>query len=213
MVTGDTAVRALAAVLGLLLTSGTVLATKYADPKRHRVYSANDQFFLDVNPETQVHVMYAVASPTSPLWSFSRPVWHEPILVASDGATVAIVPWMHVSVESLRNSASIDFWSARGRFRSQQLDGLCPRPELTEGRGPIGPDWRTWLLEIQDHGDSFTVVTTCDMSFELRFADGNIIARSASRRVVTALWLGGISVSMVLSLLLMRRLSKRGRLA
>src|SRR5262245_8637977 len=96
-------------VLALLACCSQALATSYAPPKRRDVYCSNRAFVLDVNPETNVHTVYAADHRTKPLWSFSRPVWHYPFLLSDDGSVVATVAWEHIREEDIANENGVEF--------------------------------------------------------------------------------------------------------
>ena len=170
-----------AACLALLLCATRASATSYASPVRHDVASRNGAFVLAVDSETEVHVVYAATDRATPLWSFSSSTWHEPMLVSDDGRVVARLPWLFTGLDAIGSGVGIEFRDASGLFRIQPLSTLCPDPERTDNRGPIGPDWRTWMRHVEDRGTTFEVTTTCGEFVELRYADGDIVHRSMTR--------------------------------
>ncbi|MBY0461392.1 MAG: hypothetical protein K2V38_29090 [Gemmataceae bacterium] len=168
-----------AAILTLLLAASPALATSYARPERHDVYSHNRAFVLDVNPETRTHTVYDVRDRSKPLWSFSCGVWHFPFLLSDDGQVAATVGWKHVREQDIAEADAVTFWNKGGEFRSHALRDLCPDPPRTQdvGVGPIGAFWRTWYTEVEDHGDSFTIRTTVGIAYRFRYADGELVER------------------------------------
>ncbi len=197
-----------AAILALLLTASPAFATSYAQPKRHDVFSRNGAFVLDVNPETEVHAVYDVRDRTKPLWSFSKPVWHYPFLVSDDGAVVVTVAWEHIQAERIDASVGVRFWNKDGEFRSYSLADLCADPPKTQdvGIGPIGDFWRTWYTDVEDHGDGFTLRTTCGVAHRFRYADGELVE---GRRIGFVgrgawWWVGCITAAIVVGVALWR---------
>jgi hypothetical protein len=153
------------------------MATSYAPPERHDVFSKNHAFVLDVNPQTQVHTIYATETRDKPLWTFSEPVGHAPILLSDDGTVVATIAWKHIKEENIPVAAGVQFWNKDGLFRSYSLRELCSNPPRTQdvGLGPVGEFWHTWYREATDGGDRFWLRTTTGSVFEFRFADGELI--------------------------------------
>jgi hypothetical protein len=187
------------ALLVLLLTVSPAFATSYAPPQRHDVFSRNRAFVLDVNPDTKVHTVYGVRDRGKPLWSFSCGVWHFPFLVSDDGQVVATVGWEHVQAQEIGEADAVTFWNKEGVFRSYAIRDLCPDPPKTQdvGVGPIGDFWRTWYKEVIDHGDSFTIRTTCGVEYRLRYADGEVVERRRFGWRVWGAWvltIGGAAV-------------------
>src|SRR5262245_29093585 len=138
-------------------------ATSYARPIRHDVFSPNRDYVLDVDPETEVHVVYATKDRTKPLWSFSMHVWQAPFLLSNDGAVVATLAWEHIRVQDLDDAQCIEFRNKEGVFKAYSFAELCPNPARTilTGGGPIGGFWRTWYTELDHyHDDTFRVRTT-----------------------------------------------------
>jgi len=165
------------AILLLLLSASPCYATKYASPKRHDVFSKNEAFVLDVNPETNLHVVFDVKDRTKPLWSVSFRVWHFPILLSNDGKVVATVAWEHVRVQDIGECAAVTFWNKDGKFRTYPLRELCPDPPKTVGPGPVGDVERTWHMGAGSVGDKFSVWTTRYWDYSFRFADGELLER------------------------------------
>jgi hypothetical protein len=178
----------LRASLMLLVTTSSCFATSYAKPERHDVFSHNRAFVLDVNPKTEVHIVYDVRDRTKPLWSFSKPVWHYPFLLSNDGTVVVTVAWKHVRAEHIAEAIGVEFWNRDGEFRTYPLRDLCPNPPKTQdvGHGPIGDFWRTWYFDVSDDGEAFTILTTSRVEHTFRFADGEMVER---RREGSSAWM------------------------
>ena len=157
-------------------------ATSYATPKRHDVFSPNRLFVLDVNPETSVHAVYSTADRSTPLWTFSKRVWHYPFFVSNDGKVVATTAWKHVREDKLATVPCINLWNASGTLRSYGFSEICPSPPPTSwvGVGPIGDSWRTWYTDASQDGDTFTVTTTDWYSFTFSLRDGAIVSKRLS---------------------------------
>jgi hypothetical protein len=172
----------LRAIFVLVVTTSSCFATSYTKPERHDVFSHNRAFVLDVNPKTEVHTVYDVRDRTKPLWSFSKQVWHYPFLLSNDGTVVVTVAWKHVQAEHLADAIGVRFWNRDGEFRTYPLRDLCPDPPKTKdvGVGPIGDFWRTWYFDVNDDGEAFTILTASRI-LTFRFADGEMVERSASR--------------------------------
>jgi hypothetical protein len=169
------------ACLLLVLFAMRASATSFTAPVKHDVPSRNGAFVLAVDPDTEIHVVSAATDRGTPLWSFSSSTWHEPMLVSDDGRVVARLPWLFTGLDAIGNGVGIEFRDASGLFRIQPLSTVCPDPERTDNRGPIGPDWRTWMHHVEDRGTTFEVTTTCGEFVELRYADGEIVHRSMTR--------------------------------
>jgi hypothetical protein len=168
-----------ASALVVLLTASPALATSYAQPVRHDVYSPNGAFVLDVNPETNTHTVFDARDRAAPLWSFSAGVWHNPFSLSNDGAVVARVGWEHVKVEDLPDPSAIIFWNRAGAFRRYSVAELCPDPPKTQDVdvGPIGDSWRTWYTKVDQDDETVTLRTTRGGKLRFRTSDGEIIER------------------------------------
>jgi hypothetical protein len=188
------------ATIVLLVSTSPCFASSYARPERHDVFSHNQAFVLDVNPETKVHTVYDARDRTKPLWSFSMPVWHFPFLLSNDGRVIVTVTSMYVKAEDIAESVGVRFWNRDSEFRTYPLRDLCPDPPKTQdvGVGPIGGFWRTWYTDVNDDGEAITIRTTCDVEYRFRLADGKLIER---RRLGWRAWgenmpviVGGLAV-------------------
>jgi hypothetical protein len=176
------------AVLVLLAVPCSAWGTSYAPPQRRDVYSPNRQFILDVNPETGVHSVYAVADRTRELWSFKLSVWLFDFALSNDGKVVAVVFWQHLHAEDVEEAVGVGFWNDGGLFRSYAVGELCPLPAHTRtwwgGHGPIGEFWRTWHDKVARYGDTLTVRTTGGWEYDFHISDGSI----QRRRMVVSAW-------------------------
>ncbi|MEK6238321.1 MAG: hypothetical protein N2C14_26695, partial [Planctomycetales bacterium] len=169
-----------ASILAAVLFSGTeAKATKFAEPRRHDVYSRNGKFVLDVNPQTNVHVAHATSDRSKALWSFSKRAGHGPFFLSNDGKTVAIVAWPYVHDKRLPTARCIQFWNASGEFASCQFSEIAPNPAPTSwvGGGPLGDSWRTWYFDIERDGDELTIHTTDLFSLTFSLRDGSMTQR------------------------------------
>lgn len=169
------------AVLLLASWLSSAGATTFVQPERHDVYSPNKRFVMDVDPETEVHNIYAVADRSQPLWSFSQPVWHGEWYLANDGAVAATLSWRFVQQDRVKQADGVRFWNAGGNFRSYGLVELAPQPAITSwgglGPGPIGSFWRTWYTDAEQTNDTFRLVTTDCYAYTFSLIDGSITSR------------------------------------
>ncbi len=192
----------------LLLAPAAARATSYAAPEPHDVYSPNGKFVLHVNPDTEHHVVYRTADRDTPLWSFDKPVGHEPYLLSNDGKVVVEVAWRHVRQENLASADCLVFRSASGVIRHHSFQDLCPAPARTSmvGIGPIGSFWRTWYTDLEQSNSSFTITTTDWYAYTFDTTTGDIVRRDLvlSNVRYRPLWLAGgfvVGVGLMLALL------------
>ena len=148
-------------LLLVLIPSADAFATSYASPEKRKVYSANREFYLFVDPESQTQVVYASSS-NDALWSFQLHIWHYPFLVSNDGQTVAVVAWQHVKEDNLGQSDCVTFFQSDGTRKGIPFDDVYHNPPRTSSVtiGPIGDFWRTWYHDVESSGDTFTIQTT-----------------------------------------------------
>ena len=81
-----------------------VLAFAYSpkQPEHHKRYSPNSEYFVDFNPETNVHTIYATKRPNEAIWSVETdafwPYKHDEsdgcLFVADDGSSFAGPTWV-----------------------------------------------------------------------------------------------------------------------
>ena len=149
-------------ILSALIWPFSAEATSYAPPEREEISSPNGEFLLIVDPETERHVISAAADPKTEIWAFTRGVWHFPFLLSNDGLTVAVVAWRHVKEDSLADGNCVTFYSSDGSEVRIPFSDVYPNPPKTRhvGVGPVGEFWRTWYHDVEQDGDTFTIVTT-----------------------------------------------------
>ena len=127
------------------------MATSYAPPEDRVVKSANGQYSLDINAETNRH---EIRKGKKVLWSFERRIWHDEFYLSNDGQRVLWVAWENVQVDDAKR------WRNRQADQAQQEeaivvyspDGVLVRKTFAEvsapikpvGPGPIGDFWRVW---------------------------------------------------------------------
>jgi hypothetical protein len=155
-------------------------AYSVARPERQEVRAPNGQFVLDVNPQTEIHTVYATKYRNSPLWSFTSPIWLGPIFLSDDGKVVAILAWEHVRAEDLDRKPCTRFWNEAGPLRSYSFAEICPNPRSRPfwEIGPIGPDWRVWCGDVRQDGDNLLVPTTDLYEYTFSLKDGAITNRA-----------------------------------
>jgi hypothetical protein len=206
----------LVALAVLLLVSPGLLATSYAPPRRHSVYSPNGSYFLDVDPRAETLTVYATADPKTPLWSFSSPIWHGPFYLSNDGRVAAGLAWVHVRVEDVEDAVAVQFWDRTGEFKSYAMADLCPRPRrpLPFAVGPIGGFWRVWYDQAEQVGDTLRVRTTDRYEYLFSLKDGTMTRRLVWSVVLLRYW-PYLSTALLLSLLLffLWRRARRRRMA
>jgi hypothetical protein len=108
----------LAPVAALVVAPVTGYATSFGTPERHDVFSPNGQFVLDVDPKTDTLTVYAVTDRNTPLWSFSKPIWHAPFFLSNDGKVVTSAAWKFVRTYDLHDTDCVLFRNKDGVFRS-----------------------------------------------------------------------------------------------
>lgn len=147
-------------------------------PVRHDVFSGNGLFVLDVDPANGNHVMYEASDRSRPLWSFTTRVWHEPLVAADDGKTVARLAWSHVTIEQMKTHHSVAFWDASGESKAHSFAEVCPDPlhAGVPGPAPMGDFWRTWLYDLHVDGSRLRVETTGRSGTTFSLSDGSILA-------------------------------------
>ncbi len=174
----------------LSLIPGFAFGHSSIQPKHHKRYSPNAKYFLDFNPETNFHSVYAVDSPDAPLWSFqSDAFWPYKqdesdgcLFVADDGASIAGLTWVH------REGKPPDYRTFDGlEFRGPNgLLAAYRRSRLPAGRLPVldipvriisfvfhGSRHRGRSLSRQ--GDSLHLSTFGMRSFTFSLSSGKII--------------------------------------
>lgn len=131
-----------ASVLSILLAV-SAFAYSPIQPKHHKRYSPNSKFFVDFNPDTNHHTVYAADSPDDPLWSFdSDAFWpYEDnesdgcLFVADDGASIAGPTWVHRTgyPPDYRVFDGMEFWDRNGQIAAYRVSEL--------------PSWRLKILD------------------------------------------------------------------
>ena len=124
-------------------------------PERHHRYSANHQFFLDFNPETHRHTVYAAEFPDDPIWSiesdafwpFKRDESDGCLFISDDGLAVAGPTWVHWTGQppDYRVFDGLEFWGPEGQTHAYRVS------ELPSWRLPI-LDFPVRILWIAIHG-------------------------------------------------------------
>jgi len=209
--------------LVFIFISLNCLATSYARPQAHNVYSPNRAFFLAVNPYTETHEIFKTKDSDTPLWYFKKKVWHFPFLVSNDGNKVATVEWKHIELEDL-DSSGIQIWTKNGVIKSIKIRELCPDPPKAEKimmEAPVNDKVHTWYYEVKSNGETFTIKTTCMDKFEISLADGEILSKTkvkslkreeeATLGILNIIGLASIPFLLYLVLFLTYRIFKKGR--
>lgn len=136
--------RNIAALTLFLLLPVSAFAYSPKQPEHHKRYSPNTQFFVDFNPETDRHTLYAANTPDESIWSFeSDAFWPYKkdesdgcLFVANDGATIAGPTWVHWTGHppDYRTFDGLEFWNANGKIAGYRVSEL--------------PSWRLKILDF-----------------------------------------------------------------
>jgi hypothetical protein len=177
------------ACLLLLLVSPSPCFAKKLPPQPRQVFSPNKAFFLVVDPQTRVHIVYASRDRSRSLWSLScSPL--DVILLSDDGKVVVTVDQQSVrgpvrigggpEAVDLARPVSIRFWNRDGVFKtcsSKDLWPDAPQPGPGGAKGTKDP----FLTNVnQWDGGHFTVCTNVGPPLTFRFADGAIVPHPPS---------------------------------
>ncbi|HUG71467.1 MAG TPA: hypothetical protein VMM76_27225 [Pirellulaceae bacterium] len=95
--------RYIAALALFLILPASAVAYSPKQPEHHKRYSPNAKFFIDFNPESNVHTVFATDSPDDPRWSiqsdafwpYKRDESDGCLFVADDGSSIAGLTWVH----------------------------------------------------------------------------------------------------------------------
>ena len=126
--------RYITAIALLLLLPVSTFAHSPKQPEKHKRYSPNAKFFIDFNPKTYIHTVFATDSPDDPPWSFkSDALWpykHDEsdgcLFLADDGLAIAGLTWVHWEGQppDYREFDGLEFWRSDGTntvYRISQL--------------------------------------------------------------------------------------------
>src|SRR4051812_10295140 len=80
-----------ACLLVLLCAESPAFASRIALPDRHSVYSPNEKFVADVEPEEKTVTVYAANDRSRPLWVFKWEIWVKQVMLANDGNSAALL--------------------------------------------------------------------------------------------------------------------------
>lgn len=136
--------RYIAALALFMLIPVSVFAYSPKQPEHHKRYSTNSKYFVDFNPETNRHSVYAADSPDDPLWSIESdafwPYKHDEsdgcLFVANDGSSIAGPTWVHWTGRppDYRIFDGLEFWNANGQVAAYRVSEL--------------PSWRLKVLDF-----------------------------------------------------------------
>ena len=141
-----------------LFLSVSAFATSPIRPEPHKRYSPNAKFFIDFNPETNVHKVFATDSPNDPRWSIqSEAFWpfkHDEsdgcLFVADDGSSIAGLTWVHWEGKppDYRKFDGLEFWQSDGTKTGYRIS------RLRSGRIPV-LDWPVRIVWHAIHGSNY----------------------------------------------------------
>ena len=126
-------------------------------PEHHKRYSPNAKFFIDFNPETDLHTVYATDSPDVSLWSVqSNAFWPYKqdesdgcLFVADDGLSIAGPTWVHWEGKppDYRTFDGLEFWNSDGNKT------VYRQSRLHSGRIPV-VDFPVRIVWLAIHGSN-----------------------------------------------------------
>lgn len=169
----------------LMILSIPAFAWSPKQPEHHQRYSPNTKFFLDFNPETNVHTVFATASPNNPLWSIQSdafwPYKHDEsdgcLFVANDGLSIAGQTWVHLEGSPAGYLAfdGLEFCRSDGTKTAYRIS------ELKSGKMPVldspvriisdaihGSKYRRGVLIRSENGLRAKTIGMRSFSFSLR---------------------------------------------
>ena len=134
-------------IIVLLSLISTAYATSYAPPKAKKIYSLDNHYFIDFNPDKKTQQVMKVINNTDATyaWSFSYDIeYGDELFVSNNGMHVLIVRSKFVITEDLHKPAVLIFNSngLQTKFTYSQLS--TPRKYHDREIGPIGESWRVW---------------------------------------------------------------------
>lgn len=180
------------AMLAMLAFIPPSLAYSPDRPSRRDVFSPGGKYVLDINPETNTHIIYLADNRKTPLWSFSKELTIatiSQIFLSDSGKTVAIVAWQFAHGEG----DCITFWDRTGKIKSYPFSEICPSPRMgfPWERGPIGGINFIWCDHVvRDEVENTLRITTSGW-YEYTFSmeTGAILSREfLARNVIYRLW-------------------------
>lgn len=126
-------------------------------PEHHDRHSPNSKFFIDFNPKTNIHVIYAAHAPDDPIWSLESnaffPYKHDEsdgcLFVADDGSSIAGPTWVRQKGKppDYREFDGLEFWGKDGQIAAYRLS------QLRSGHVPL-LDFPVRLVWSEIHGSN-----------------------------------------------------------
>jgi hypothetical protein len=125
---------------------------------RQDVFSKNESFVLDVDPDSGRNAVYSVADRTHPLWSFPGALKSDVrrILLADTGSVVVLIGNGEGSAGDPARVEGVRIIDRSGATRSYEIWDFIAKPPLTYG---CGPTTLRWFDAVTDHGDRFVIQT------------------------------------------------------
>ncbi len=140
-----------------MLVPASALAYSPKQPEHHKRYSPNSRFFVDFNPETNLHTIYATDSRGHPIWSIQGDVFwpykHDEsdgcLFVSDDGSSIAGPTWVHSEGKprDYRTFDGLEFWGSDGEKTAYRLS------RLPSGRIPF-VDFPVRIVWLAIHGSN-----------------------------------------------------------
>jgi len=119
-------------------------ATSFIEPLKHRVYSANKQYFVLVDPINDLHSIRPTRSPWKILWHFKQRSQFDSIFLADSGETAFWVAWEFVDVDNLDQDAVVIFRRHGEDLRFSFNEVSHPREAHRGEVSPVGDSIRLW---------------------------------------------------------------------
>ncbi|WP_013630178.1 hypothetical protein [Rubinisphaera brasiliensis] len=149
--------RCIAALALSLFLPVSAFAYSPKQPEHHKRYSPNGKYFIDFNPETDLHTVYATDSPDVPLWSiqcdtfwpYKQDESDGCLFVADDGSSIAGLTWVHREGKppDYRTFDGVEFWGSDGSKT------VYRQSRLRSGRIPV-VDFPVRIVWLAIHGSN-----------------------------------------------------------
>jgi hypothetical protein len=143
---------------------------------RQDVFSKNESFVLDVDPDAGRNTVYSVADRSHPLWSFPGVLKTDVrrILLADTGAVVVLIGNGEGSASDPSRVEGVRIIDRSGATREYEVWDFIKKPPLTYG---CGPTTLRWFDAVIDHGDRFVIRTPDGKDHSLDYSTAPRLAK------------------------------------
>ena len=150
----------------LLFLSFSLFGTSFSEPKRTKIFSENQDYYLIVNPHLKEHKVFDKSG--NVIWQFKSSVWHIEFVLSNDGESVCLVNWEFVKDNDLLNYPAITFYKKGTAPKTISLGNIIKRPPKTRnvGPGPIGDFWHTWRQGVS-------------------YSNGNVVIQLTNNKIIS----------------------------